>query len=300
VDDLPLVTVVIPTWNRLPLLKQAVASVVEQTHPRWELIVADDGSTDGTGEWVDSRADARIRHVPLPRTGHIGAVRNRGAAAGKGDVVAFLDSDDVWLPHKLDAQLRAMRDAGARWCYGGYELMDDAGATVPFRGGGPWVRDGRIVREVLMTEIGVGLSTLVVDRALFDGLGGFSEDPRLAYRGDHELALRLALNADAAAVPDVVTRLREHVGRSTHALADAHERTARVYELFLEMRPPSGLARIARRVHARHLADAAAHRVARGEHAAAARLLARSLRESPDPLRAARAVASGVRARLAG
>jgi hypothetical protein len=176
--------------------------------------------------------------------------------------------------------------------------MDDAGAALPFRAGRCVVRSGPIAREVLTTEIGVGTSTLVVERALFVEVGGYSEDPRLAYRGDHELALRLALRADAAGVPETLARVREHAGRSTRALADPYERTARVYELFLELSPPAELARIARRILARHLADAGARRIAAGEYATAARLLGRSLRQAADPLLVARAAASGVRARL--
>jgi glycosyltransferase involved in cell wall biosynthesis len=262
--------------------------------------VGDDGSTDGTAGWVERLADPRVRHLRLPRTGHVGAVRNRGAEAGAGELIAFLDSDDLWLPRKLEMQVRAMRHGGARWSYGGYELMDDSGAVVPFRAGGCEVRSGRIAREVLTTEIGVGTSTLVVERTLFAEVGGYSEDPRLAYRGDHELALRLALRAEAAAVPDTLARVREHAGRSTRALADPYERTARVYELFPERDPPADLARLARRILARHLADAGAHRIAGGEYASAARLLGRSLRQAADPLLVARAAASGVRARLAG
>ncbi|HET7463262.1 MAG TPA: glycosyltransferase [Longimicrobium sp.] len=295
---LPLVTVVIPTWNRLPLLRQAVASVLAQTWPAWELVVADDGSDDGTAAWIAELGDPRITCLSAAREGHVGRVRNRGAAAGSGPLIAFLDSDDVWLPEKLEAQVAALRDAGAEWSFTGYELMDADGRTVPFRAGSGEARSGWIARDLLAGEIGVDISTLLVTRGLFERVGGFSEDPRLTARGDHELVLRLAVGAPVCGVPRVLTRVGEHPGRLTHALADPHERSARVYELFLQHRPPAGLATLARSAHGEHLRTAARARLARGEYAAAARLFVRAFRAHPAPGPLARAAAGAVRDRL--
>lgn len=279
--ELPLVSVVIPTYNRRELLGQAVASVLAQAYPRLEVVIGDDGSTDGTAEWVDSLGDRRVRLLSTPHTGHIGRVRNLAAGEGTGELIAFLDSDDVWLPGKLEAQVAAMRARGARWCYTGYELMDVDGWPLPFRSGGYKPISGRIVRELLTCEASAYIGTMVVERSLFESVGRFSEDARLAFRGDYELALRLALAADVLALPEVFTRVREHPGRSTGAISDPFERSAMAYELFLELAPPADLARIARRVCARHLADGAAHRLARGEYPAAARLLVRSFAADP-------------------
>ncbi|HEX6747223.1 MAG TPA: glycosyltransferase family 2 protein [Longimicrobium sp.] len=294
----PLVTVVIPTWNRLPLLRQAVDSVRAQSWAEWELVIADDGSTDGTAEWVRALGDPRVRLVSAPHSGNPGQVRNRGVAAGWGALVAFLDSDDAWLPAKLELQVGAMLRQGARWCYGGYELTDAGGNAMPSRTVPFAPLTGRIVREILTGEANVSIVTVVAERSLLDEVGGFSEDPR-AGREDRELELRLALRADAAAVGEVVARVREHPGRSTAALADPFERSAAVYDCFLELDPPAELARVARRMRARQLADAGAHRLAGGEYAAAARLFARSLPHAP----AAgwlRALARGARGRLRG
>src|SRR6266446_6353562 len=121
-SETPLVTVVIPTWNRLPLLEEAVASVIVQTHSYWELIVVDDGSTDGTADRLRAFGDRRVRVVVLRHIGNIGRLRNIGAAAGSGEFIAFLDSDDVWLPRKLELQIGALRDSSAGWCYTGFEM----------------------------------------------------------------------------------------------------------------------------------------------------------------------------------
>lgn len=228
---MPLVSAIIPTFNRLPLLLQAVESVRAQTFAEWELIVADDGSTDGSADAVEALGDARIRVLRLPHAGDEAVARNGGAAAAGGEWLAFLDSDDVWLPHKLQAQVAATLDAGVRWSYAGVEMMDEAGRTVPFHAGGHRAASGRIVREVLTFDATVFIDTLMVSRALFDEAGGFHAG--LEGRADHDLALRLAERAEALGMPDVLARVREHPGRMTADLTARYEKSARVYERFL-------------------------------------------------------------------
>jgi glycosyltransferase involved in cell wall biosynthesis len=254
--DTPLVSVVIPTYDRLPLLREAVASVRAQAYPRWELVVADDGSTDRTVEWVRSLADSRVRCLALAHGGNVARARNAGVRASGGEYVAFLDSDDVWLPGKLEAQVRALASGAARWCYAGFEMMDTGGRTIPFVEGDWKPLSGRIAREVITTEAAVGIATLVVERSLFDEVGGFDEDPGLVLREDLDLAIRLALAADTVAVPAVLARVREHPGRSTAACsdADALERMARVYDRVLASTTDPELLRLATLRRDEHLA----------------------------------------------
>src|ERR1700750_1510306 len=101
----PLVTVVIPTYNRLTLVQQAIASVIAQTYSNWELIIVDDGSDDGTREDIISMNDPRIKLLTKPHVGNIAFLRNAGVDEGSGEWLAFLDSDDLWLPRKLETQL---------------------------------------------------------------------------------------------------------------------------------------------------------------------------------------------------
>jgi hypothetical protein len=177
--------------------------------------------------------------------------------------VAFLDSDDVWLPRKLELQVAALRESPARWCYAGYELMDDDGRSIPMRLGSYRPLSGRIAREVLTQQANVFVGTLLLERALFEALGGFSEDPRARGREDYEFELRLALHADAVALPQVLARVREHTGRSLARMPDTYEREALAYELFLEHSPPPALARLARAMRARSLAEALGRRMVR-------------------------------------
>ena len=291
---MPSVSVVIPTFDRLPLLLQAVDSVRAQTFADWELVVADDGSADGSAEAVEALGDGRIRAVRLPHAGDEGRARNAGVAASRGEWVAFLDSDDLWMPHKLQVQLAASRAAGVRWSYAGAEMMDPAGRPVPFHAGASLPLSGRIVREVLTLEATVFIGTLMVERALFDEVGGFGE--RLAGRADHDLALRLAEREEALALAEPLVRVREHAGRMTKGTESPHEKSARVYERFLRRSRDPALRRVAREQIVRLLVDGALYESRGGRHGRALRLLLRSLRYAPPPATWARAGADVARA----
>ena len=93
---------IIPTWNRFPLLAEAVESVRAQSLREYELIVVDDGSDDETPRLAE---ESDIRYLRIEHNGMPGAVRNRGVEAASGKYIAFLDSDDLWLPEKLELQL---------------------------------------------------------------------------------------------------------------------------------------------------------------------------------------------------
>ncbi|MEI8354887.1 MAG: glycosyltransferase family 2 protein [Deltaproteobacteria bacterium] len=115
-DGYDLVTVIIPTYNRAIECKLSVESVLSQTHGNVEVIVVDDGSIDNTGELICGM-DERVKYIRQANAG-VSAARNTGIEAARGEYVAFLDSDDAWLPWKLEAQLsvlRAFPDAGMVW-----------------------------------------------------------------------------------------------------------------------------------------------------------------------------------------
>ncbi len=95
-------TVIIPTYNRLELLKDAIQSVIDQTFSDFELIIVDDQSTDNTKEMVCSFCDERIKYFLNDHVKGPGGARNSGIFRAKGEWIAFLDSDDIWLPKKLD------------------------------------------------------------------------------------------------------------------------------------------------------------------------------------------------------
>ena len=104
-----LVSVLIPTYNRAYIVEEAIESVLAQTYRPIEIIVVDDGSKDGTREALERFGD-RIRYIYQDNAG-LAAARNTGLAAARGEFVAFEDSDDVWVPWKLQAQVALMRHA---------------------------------------------------------------------------------------------------------------------------------------------------------------------------------------------
>lgn len=107
--ELPLVSVVIPCYNRAAVLERSVRSVLAQSYAELELIVVDDGSTDQTRQVVEKIEDPRLRYVYQKNAGAC-AARNHGAALAKGEYIAFHDSDDVWHPDKLEKQMQVMEE----------------------------------------------------------------------------------------------------------------------------------------------------------------------------------------------
>ena len=276
-DETPLVTIVIPTWNRERLVEQAVASVVAQTYGNWELFVADDGSTDDTVDRLNRFALPNVHVVRSEHRGHIGQLRNLGAWAGSGELIAFLDSDDLWRPHKLEKQVRALRNSDAGWSYTEYALFADDGAEIPLRSGKAPAISGHIVCALLKEETGVCPCTLLVRRSLFAAIGGFCEHPRLFCRDDADIALRLARASEAIAIPEQLTLVREHAGRLTRTLDAPHEHSAVVYESFLRSGGDGVLQTLARARWARCLLAAGAQRLKAGQYRRAAALFWRAL-----------------------
>lgn len=272
---LPLVTVVIPTYNRVEFVQQAISSVRSQTYKRWELIVVDDGSDDGTAESVVALADSRIKLLTSQHIGNIAFLRNRGVKAGSGDWLAFLDSDDIWTDGRLEIHLEKLMEGGKRWGYGGFEMMDNKMQPISNKAGIYQPISGWIIKEVLTTEASANIGTLLIERRLFEESGGFDEDAELLYREDYELVIRLALRSEALAVPDLLVRVREHSGRSTKAFEYGHDRTAAVYERFIQKHPDKELSKIARRRMAGELTEAAVKRIRQKKYFEAIRRLGR-------------------------
>lgn len=254
-DESPYVTVVIPTNNRLPLLRRAIASVLAQTFGNWEVYIVDDGSTDGTQEAIRSMNDPRIHLVESENAGNVAALRNEGARAGTGEWLAFLDSDDLWMTRKLEWQLVALRREEKRWCYTRYELMDEEECPIPHRTNSFRPLSGWITDPLLLTKADITICSVLVKRSLFEEAGGFNVHPKLLHRTDYELILRLSILAEVIVVPDLLVRVREHAYRSTNNTGDGHEQSAHVFAHFLRTRPAPELARLARQRLAYHLAE---------------------------------------------
>ena len=207
----PAVSIVLPTFNRLKYLRVAVDSVFAQTFQDWELIIADDGSDAETKAYLRSFADVpRVKLLWLSHTGNPPAVRNAALREAKAEYIAFLDSDDVWMPEKLEAQIESLRSHSVRrWSYTGCVMVD--GFLNPLTG----VRDnhrpaidGWILEKLLKAEVVVVQSSVVAARELIAAAGGYSED--LPICGDYELYVQLAQRSEVDFVDKPLVLVRRH------------------------------------------------------------------------------------------
>jgi glycosyltransferase involved in cell wall biosynthesis len=165
----PKVSVVIPVHNRSGLLRRAVRSVIGQTLNDLEIIVVDDGSTDDIRAALDEFRDQRLTVIRHQIRQGAAAARNTGVRCAKGSYLAFLDSDDEWLPSKLEEQLRYMQEHDGEVCCSAYYLSRDGGPPAALRP----VPDANA--ELLFgCALGPG-STLVVTREAFSRVGPFLE-----------------------------------------------------------------------------------------------------------------------------
>lgn len=208
----PLVSVVIPTYNRAAFLTEAVDSVLAQTCTDLELIIVDDGSTDRTAMMVAEIADPRVNLISLPHSGSPARARNAGVERAGGRYVAFLDSDDVWDSSKLADQLAALSSRpDCRWCNSGVRIVDEAGAPHPRWRTHPAPPEGWIIEPLLRRQVGMSTSTMLVDRALLLEVGGFDE--AFLSGEDYDLCVRLALRSPVARVLEPRVRGRVHAGQ---------------------------------------------------------------------------------------
>ncbi len=189
------VSVVIPTHDRRDLVGRAIDSVLGQSLPPAEVIVVDDGSGDGTADWLQ-RAYPQVRLLALSQNRGVSHARNRGIEAAGGDWIAFLDSDDEWLPDKLAAQREALSgDPGARFCHTDERWVRNGVRVNPRHRHRK--RGGRIFSACLPMCV-VSPSSVLMHRTLFDEVGLFDES--LPACEDYDLWLRICLRHPALLV----------------------------------------------------------------------------------------------------
>jgi len=252
---LPQVSIILPTYNRLAYLKEAVDSVRAQTCASWELIVVDDGSRDNSLAWLESLDDSRIISVPRPHTGHKSQVRNAGLSRARADWIAFIDSDDRWTPRKLERQLAFhAANPSVRWSYTGRAFIDADGEHLPDSRFKPWkAHSGWILRQVISLEANIALPSVMVARALLRDVGGFNEAWQSAE--DYELWLRLAEVCECGLVDEHLLEVRKHRS-ATFQRPDVSLGFAAMFESFAKRSTDPALRATARTRAAYHAVDA--------------------------------------------
>ena len=223
IQDNPLVSVVIPCYNRETFIADAIESALAQTHQNLEILVVDDGSSDGT-ETVIKRYlnDPRVRYFKHETNRGIPAARNTAIRQARGEYVALLDSDDMWLPNKVEAQLRVFsrdlaRQVGLVWSdayfkdnlgnteTGGASVPDDIGSLPP-----------EIFLKRLFQQNFIIAQTVMVRRSCFDKVG-LLDEMLTGGSDDYDFWLRLAPHFKFAYVPIPLVVARLHGGNHSDA-----------------------------------------------------------------------------------
>jgi glycosyltransferase involved in cell wall biosynthesis len=193
-------SVIIPTFNRSAFLRKAVDSVLGQTFPDLELIIVDDGSADGTGELIKSYNDRRIKYVYQDNTG-VSSARNKGLDIACGTFIAFLDSDDFWVPEKLERAAEYIRrypkinifHTEEVWYRGGELLNQKRKHKKP---------SGYVYTNALALCC-ISISTAVIKKDVFEAVGSFDES--LEACEDYDFWLRATNRYEVKLIPEELT-----------------------------------------------------------------------------------------------
>lgn len=217
----PLISVIMPAYNARPYLDQAIRSVLEQDYPHIELIVVDDGSTDGTPELAEQFGE-RVRVMRQKNAGPA-AARNRGIAASRGELIAFLDADDVWLPGKASMQVRYLQDhPEVGMVYGDFKhwsaqpdgtfptpplLISQKAPNAIFCEHSGWIYTALLFDNV------VHIITAMLRRSVTDKIGGLDES--LPTGEDYDFWLRISRQFRADKLDCTIAYYREHASGIT-------------------------------------------------------------------------------------
>jgi glycosyltransferase involved in cell wall biosynthesis len=275
----PAVSIILPTYNGLPYLREAVDSVRTQTFTNWELIVIDDGSNDDSVDWLESLRDTRLRILASEHTAHRARLRNRGIAEARAPWIAFIDSDDRWKANKLERQLEyhAQRPE-LPWSYTARVVIDANGNVFDHPLHQPWrPYSGRILVPLIRFDATIALPSVIVRRSVLERLGGFADQ---RWGEDYELWIRLAQQAECGLIDEQLVEIRSHGSTSAgrpevmQAYLEIHKQLARSADNPVERR-------IARRQQATDAIRLGRNLIGRRQFAAAFATLLGALRLRP-------------------
>lgn len=158
-----LISIIVPVYNVEKYIVETMECVEAQTYENWELLLVEDGSRDGSAErivrFLEEKKDPRLRLIRQPSNMGAAMARNRGLLEAKGRYIAYLDADDLWMPEKLEKELRFMQKKDAAFVFTGYEFADEQG-----RGTGKVVR----VPETLNYKQALSNTTIFTTTVMFD------------------------------------------------------------------------------------------------------------------------------------
>lgn len=195
------VSIIMPTYNCAQYIAQSISSVLAQTWTDWELLITDDASSDDTAQVVAQFRDARIRYLQSEQNRGPAAARNRALQCAGGRWVAFLDSDDLWAPQKLERQIAFMEAQGAKFSCTAYTQMDADGSPLHIGIIPPARTD---YNKCIRLSNPIGNSTVMYDQA---ALGKFRV-PEIKKRNDFALWLQILKHADCIGLNEFLCQYR--------------------------------------------------------------------------------------------
>ena len=189
-EKLPLISVIIPSYNREHLIGRSIRSVLNQTYKEIEVIVVDDGSTDNTRDVVSSFKDSRIRYIRHDNNRGGCIARNTGINASRGEYIAFQDSDDEWLPEKMEKQMHVFNSVPkyVGIVYSAFLRVKDCSASfIPSNK--VTIKDGNLLNQLIKGNF-ISTQTTILRKTCFDKAGVF--DKNLHRLQDWELFIRMS------------------------------------------------------------------------------------------------------------
>lgn len=199
-----LVSVIMPSYNTAKFIKETIDSVLNQTYQNFEIIIVDDCSTDNTDEVVSAIKDDRIKYIKNEKNSGAAVSRNRALREAKGKWIAFLDSDDVWLPEKLEKQITFMKENGYHFSYTEYEEMDEASNTTGVCVTGP----KKITKAGMYNYCWPGCLTVMYDA---DAIG-LIQIADLKKNNDYAIWLKAVQKADCYLINENLAKYRIRSG----------------------------------------------------------------------------------------
>lgn len=207
-----LVSIIMPSYNTALYIKETIQSVLDQTYTNWELIIVDDCSTDNTEEVLATINDSRIRYFKNEKNSGAAVSRNKALRAAKGQWIAFLDSDDLWMPEKLEKQINFMKKNGYSFSYTNYEEIDVDGNKTGIKITGP----KRITKTGMFNYCWPGCLTVMFDADKI----GLIQIEDIKKNNDYAMWLKVCQKADCYLLDEYLAQYRK--GRagsvSTHSI----------------------------------------------------------------------------------
>ena len=205
-----LVSVIIPTYNRADYIGEAIESVLAQTYSPLEIIVIDDGSTDNTSEIV-ARYAPRVRYI-RQENAERGAARNHGLRLANGEFIAFIDSDDVWLPHKIEKDIEVFsKNPKAGLVYSDIQIIESSGKLRRILKSAGY--SGTVTEQILKRNF-VSVGAHLIKTHIIRDADGFREERKLSCSEDYETWVRLSTKTEFAYADAANVQIRVHPNNS--------------------------------------------------------------------------------------